>query len=81
MTVNRNEMGLPQDGSGERGVRREGGPGRSQCGGEAGRSARGRGTSGNCVCKSCGTVYPHERGVPCTQQTCLVCGAPLTREG
>jgi hypothetical protein len=38
------------------------------------------GPGGNCVCPSCGTRTPHQRGVPCYQANCPKCGAKMVRE-
>ncbi len=38
------------------------------------------GPSGFCVCPQCGRRVPHERGVPCVEQTCPACGAAMIRE-
>ena len=38
------------------------------------------GPGGNCVCKGCGHVEPHERGIPCLQKQCPLCGAAMARE-
>ncbi|MHC1596356.1 MAG: hypothetical protein ACXQTO_05855 [Candidatus Syntropharchaeales archaeon] len=40
---------------------------------------RGLGPGGECRCPSCGTTAPHQRGVPCYQQTCPKCGARMIR--
>jgi len=39
----------------------------------------GLGPSGECVCPSCGTKAPHQRGVPCYKQKCPKCGQMMTR--
>ena len=54
-----------------RGLGRGGGKGRMGGGGS--------GLGGDCVCPSCGTRVPHQRGVPCYQLTCSNCGAKMTR--
>ncbi len=38
------------------------------------------GLGGNCVCTGCGHVEPHERGFPCLQKQCPMCGTPMVRE-
>jgi hypothetical protein len=59
------------------------GTGRRASGGAG--SGRGRtgeqklGTGGECVCPQCGTKSPHDRGVPCRQQKCHQCGAPMVK--
>ena len=40
----------------------------------------GLGPSGECVCPECGKIVPHQRGVPCYEQTCPNCGAKLIRK-
>ncbi|MFW6409861.1 MAG: hypothetical protein ACOCZR_02350 [Halanaerobiales bacterium] len=42
---------------------------------------QGLGPSGECVCPNCGHTVPHQRGVPCYQQTCPECGTQMTRKG
>jgi len=39
-----------------------------------------KGPVGNCVCPSCGTIVPHQRGVPCYQMVCPKCGTKMVRE-
>ena len=39
----------------------------------------GLGPSGECMCSSCGTRVPHQRGVPCYETRCSRCGQPMTR--
>ncbi|UCE06807.1 MAG: hypothetical protein JSW07_01835 [bacterium] len=57
-----------------RGLGRGGGRGRM------GGSQPGAGTGGNCVCPSCGTVVPHQRGKPCYEKNCPHCGTNMVRE-
>lgn len=40
----------------------------------------GAGPQGNCVCPSCGTKVPHQRGVTCFSMKCPKCQSPMTRE-
>jgi len=40
----------------------------------------GAGPEGNCVCPGCGTLIPHQRGVPCYNMSCPSCGAKMTRK-
>jgi len=76
------------DGTGPlgRGGGRGGGFGRGSGGGWGGGRGRGGGNrpgagpGGNCVCPSCGTVVPHEAGVPCYTVTCPKCGAKMIRQ-
>ena len=49
------------------------GAGRGRMGG------RGAGPGGYCICPSCGTKAPHERGIPCSTKKCPKCGAFMTR--
>ncbi len=44
------------------------------------RRGQGAGPDGFCVCSACGYRKPHERGVPCAQEKCPKCGAPMFRE-
>lgn len=37
------------------------------------------GLGGECVCPKCGHTQPHERGIPCIQVMCPVCGAAMNR--
>jgi hypothetical protein len=39
------------------------------------------GTGGVCICPKCGNKVPHERGIPCQEMKCPVCGKKLLREG
>jgi len=69
------------DGTGPTG----GGPGTGRGLGRGGGRGRqpggfGLGPSGNCVCPSCGTKVPHQRGIPCYEMKCPKCGSRLTRE-
>jgi len=56
-----------------------GGRGQGQGGGRGRQGGRGMGPGGYCVCPSCGTKAPHQRGIPCYQRTCPKCGAKMTR--
>ena len=38
------------------------------------------GPGGDCVCPKCGHKQPHQRGVPCAQVSCPLCGATMARE-
>ncbi len=60
------------------GGRQGGGGPRARQGGGPGRRASG--TDGSCVCPKCGHKVPHQRGVPCFEQTCPECGAAMIRE-
>ena len=51
-----------------------------------GRGGRGRqpggsglGPSGECVCPKCAVRIPHQTGIPCYEQRCPKCGAPMAR--
>jgi hypothetical protein len=62
----------------ERGYNRESrrrGGGRGLGGG----NKPGSGPGGFCVCPSCGKRVPHQRGIPCTSQTCPECGATMIK--
>ena len=39
---------------------------------------QGVGGAGKCECPKCGKTVKHERGIPCTEQKCPECGAPMT---
>jgi hypothetical protein len=41
---------------------------------------RALGPGGNCICPNCGQKSPHERGKPCFDMKCPVCGTYMTRE-
>jgi hypothetical protein len=59
------------------------GTGRRGIGGRRGRmggTKPGSGPLGECVCPSCGTTAPHQVGIPCYQQKCPKCGAPMVRK-
>lgn len=60
------------------------GPGTGRGGGMGGGRGRmggqGLGAGGNCVCPTCGTKVPHQRGVPCTQVNCPKCSTAMVRE-
>ncbi|MBN2093387.1 4Fe-4S binding protein [candidate division KSB1 bacterium] len=34
----------------------------------------------HCVCPACGTIAPHQFGLPCFQTICPGCGAVMTRQ-
>lgn len=59
-------------GQGGRCRRTAGVPGRPGAGQGAGRSEV-------CVCPTCGTKAPHERGIPCLQLKCPQCGKSMVR--
>ncbi len=67
---------------GRKGGGQGGGGGQGQ-GRGAGRGRMGgplsSGPSGECVCPQCGHRTAHQRGTPCTAQTCPKCGASMTR--
>ena len=59
------------------------GTGRRGIGGRRGRmggTKPGSGPVGECVCSSCGTTTRHRVGIPCYQQKCPKCGAPMVRK-
>lgn len=37
------------------------------------------GPGGECKCPKCGTIAPHQRGLPCYQQKCPKCGTNMAR--
>jgi predicted Fe-Mo cluster-binding NifX family protein len=53
--------------------RRAGGPGGPG-------SGKGAGISEFCICPSCGTKAPHERGIPCLLLSCPQCGKAMVRQ-
>lgn len=62
------------------------GKGKGQGGGRGRATGRGRmggpmagGPSGTCICPKCNEQIAHQRGVPCSAQTCPKCGVPLVR--
>ena len=63
----------PYAGSGP-GTGRESGRGRMKG------TKSGAGPGGECVCPSCGTIEPHQAGLPCYQIECPKCGASLVRK-
>jgi predicted Fe-Mo cluster-binding NifX family protein len=50
--------------------------GRMRC--DAG-DTRGAGSCGECICPRCTHREPHEKGIPCSQKLCPVCGSHLVR--
>ena len=42
---------------------------------------RGLGPKGECFCINCGTVVPHQAGIPCYKQKCPKCGSFMSRRG
>ena len=55
------------------------GAGRGPGGGRGRMGGKGLGPGGECVCPKCGTRAPHQQGIPCYQQLCPQCNAPMTR--
>ncbi|MCK4793512.1 MAG: hypothetical protein KAV87_57820 [Desulfobacteraceae bacterium] len=41
---------------------------------------QGDGGADVCVCPECNKEYPHEKGVPCNERKCPVCGVALVGE-
>ena len=48
-------------------------------GGQGMGGGSGLGPGGQCRCTNCGYVQQHQLGVPCYNQKCPKCGAPMTR--
>lgn len=48
--------------------------------GRGNRNQAGAGPVGECVCPACGTTIQHQRGYPCTEQSCPGCGARMIRK-
>lgn len=70
-------MGPMREGPGTgRGLGMGIGRGRGRMGG----SRPGVGPVGECICPVCGTVIPHQRGIPCYQIRCPQCGAEMVRK-
>ena len=42
---------------------------------------QGDGGTDTCICPKCGASASHERGIPCTSQTCPKCGSKMIGEG
>lgn len=55
------------------------GAGRGASGGRGRMGGKGLGPGGECVCPQCGQRAPHQQGVPCYEQLCPQCKAPMTR--
>ena len=55
------------------------GAGRGSGGGRGRMGGKGLGPGGECVCPKCGQRAPHQQGVPCYEQLCPQCNAPMTR--
>jgi len=49
-------------------------------GGRMGGSKSGAGPAGECVCPKCGTILPHEAGIPCYYRKCPKCGEKMVRK-
>ena len=56
-----------------------GGQGQGQGDGRGRMGGRSLGPGGHCVCPSCGTRVPHQRGTPCNQRSCPKCGTKMIR--
>lgn len=69
MAFGRQQGGRSAGGGGGRG-----GAGGGRMGGQA------AGPGGFCVCPKCGHKAEHQRGVPCYEQKCPLCGTNMTRE-
>lgn len=39
------------------------------------------GVGGFCICVKCENRIPHERGIPCQDTHCPLCGGKMLREG
>lgn len=66
------------DGTGPAGLGPGTGRGRGQ--GHGRRVGRGMDSGGNCLCPSCGTIVPHQPGIPCTTVKCPKCGTLMLRQ-
>lgn len=80
MDYSKENMTMNRKGQGGTGAGRGGGRGKS-------RQRMGRmggplaaGPQGYCVCPQCGRQEPHQRGTPCVQKQCPVCGIAMTRQ-
>lgn len=56
------------------------GTGRGRGARQGRRIGRGMGLGGNCLCPSCGTIIPHQTGMPCTELKCPKCGTMMIRQ-
>ncbi len=56
------------------------GTGRGRGARQGRRGGGGIGLGGNCLCPSCGTIVPHQTGMPCTGIKCPKCGTIMIRQ-
>jgi len=66
--------------TGQRGQGRGMGRGLGQRQGRGRMGGQGAGLGGDCVCPSCGTIVPHQQGIPCFQVSCPKCGTKMIRK-
>jgi predicted Fe-Mo cluster-binding NifX family protein len=73
------DSGMRGRGRGGRGVGLRSGQDRCGPGGGSGSAIFSTGSGSLCVCPQCSHREPHERGMPCSQKQCPICGSALIR--